>query len=80
MSITHVVDNRDEELLGKNYWFSPEDKNCGITLFFETCKIHFTSDQLDSILKEWTEKQGEVKEKLAVHMLSHSAQPEGDGN
>ena len=78
MAVTHVVDCRAEELLGKNCWFSPDDKNCGITLFFDSVKIHLTSEQLDSILNEWTEKKGTVLDKLAVHMLSHSKKPQGE--
>lgn len=73
MGVTHVVDCRDEELKGKSYWFEPKINKCGITLFFETVKVHLTSEQLEAISKEWEENKIVVMNKAAEFILDREA-------
>ena len=71
MSIRFDVDCRDEKISGCNYWFSPEENQCGIMVFMDNVKIYLTSDQLEDILAEWRGNEREVRNKLSQHLLGH---------
>ena len=78
MSVTHVIDARDENIIGKNYWFNPDNNTCGITVFFNTLKIHLTSDQVETLIEEWNKKKTELYNKRAIHMLGIKNRKQGD--